>query len=72
MSLEPNYLLATLAVSCVGFVLFSFGRRQHRAVFTITGIVMLVYPYFVTSIPWILLLAPICLLLLWLATRMGL
>lgn len=72
MTLEPNYLLATLAVSCVGFVLFSYGRRQSRGVFTVTGVVLLVYPYFVTSIAWMLILAPICLFLLWLATRMGL
>lgn len=72
MSLEPNYLLATLAVSCIGFVLFSFGRRQRRAVFTITGLVLLIYPYFVTDVVWILALAPVFLFLLWVATRLRL
>ena len=72
MSLEPNYLLATLAVSCIGFVLFRYGRSQGRGPFTIAGLALLIYPYFVTSTPWILALAPICLLLLWLATRLGL
>ena len=72
MNLDPYYLLATLAVSSMGFVLFSYGRRMRRAVFTVTGVVMLVYPYFVSSVPFLLGLAPVCLLLLWLATRMGL
>lgn len=72
MSLDPNYLIAMLVVSGVGYVLFSYGRRQRRNAFTITGIVMFVYPYFVTSVGWMLGLIPILLLLLWLATRMGL
>lgn len=72
MNLEPDYLLASLAVSCIGFVLFRYGRSQHRGSFTVAGIALLVYPYFVTSVPWMLALAPIVLLLLWAATRMGL
>jgi hypothetical protein len=72
VNLDPNYLLATLAVSSIGFVLFRYGRRLRRTVFTAAGIVMLIYPYFVSSVPWMLGLVPVCLLLLWLATRMGL
>lgn len=72
MNLEPNYLLATLAVSCIGFVLFRYGRSQRRGAFTLAGLALLVYPFFVTSVAWILALAPIVLLLLWAATRIGL
>ena len=72
MSLDPHYLLATLAISCIGFVLFRYGRSQGRGAFTIAGLALLIYPYFVTSVAWMLALAPVCLLLLWLATRMGL
>ena len=72
MRLDPDYLLATLAVSCIGFVLFRYGRSQRRGAFSAVGLALLVYPYFVTSVPWILALVPIFLLLLWLATRMGL
>jgi hypothetical protein len=72
MSLDPGYLLASLVVSGVGFVLFSYGRSQKRVAFAVTGLVMLVYPYFVTNIVWMLALVPIFLLLLWFATRMGL
>ena len=72
MSLDPGYLLASLAVSSVGFVLFRYGRSQQRLSFSIIGMIMLVYPYFITSIGWMLGLVPVLLLLLWLASRMGL
>ena len=72
MNLDPGYLAASLAVSAVGFVLFSFGKSQKRVSFTATGIVMLVYPYFITNIAWMLAIVPVLLVLLWLATQMGL
>jgi CHASE2 domain-containing sensor protein len=72
VSFDPNYLLASLAVSSVGFVLFRFGRRQQRLSFTVVGVLMLVYPYFVESVGWMLGLVPVLLFVLWLATRMGL
>jgi UPF0716 family protein affecting phage T7 exclusion len=56
----------------VGFVLYKYGRSQRRTAFTVAGIVMFVYPYFITSVAWMLALIPIVLLLLWLATRLGL
>lgn len=72
VSLEPNYLLASMLVSGIGFVLFSFGRRRERFLFTVIGVVMLVYPVFVSNIAWMLAIAPVLLLLLWIATRLGL
>jgi hypothetical protein len=72
MNLDPGYLVASLLVSGVGFVLFSFGKSQKRMSFTATGVVMLVYPYFITNVAWMLAVVPILLALLWLATQMGL
>jgi hypothetical protein len=72
MNIDPAYLVASLVVSGVGFVLFSFGKSQKRVSFTVTGLIMLVYPYFITNVPWMLGVLPVLLLLLWLATRMGL
>ena len=59
-------------VSGIGYVLFSFGRRRERYPFTIVGVLMLVYPYFVSDVVWMLAIAPLLLLLLWAATRLGL
>lgn len=61
-----------MLVSGIGFVLFSFGRRRERFPFIVVGVVMLVYPYFVSDVFWMLALAPVLLLLLWVATRLGL
>ncbi|HKU40253.1 MAG TPA: hypothetical protein VJR89_18965 [Polyangiales bacterium] len=72
MSFDPNVLLASLAVSGVGFVLFTYGRKQQRFPHTAIGLAMLIYPYFVTSIAWMLGLVPALLALLWLLTRLGL
>ena len=47
LNLEPGYLLASMLVSSVGFVLFKYGRSQRRFPHTAMGIVMLIYPYFV-------------------------
>lgn len=61
-----------MLVSSIGFVLFKYGRNRERFPFIIVGVLMLVYPYFVSDVAWMLALAPVLLLLLWLATRLGL
>lgn len=72
MSLDPNSLLATLFVGCVGFVLFRYGRRQRRFPQTTAGILMLVYPMFVSNVTVMLSLCAALLLLVWVAVRAGL
>jgi hypothetical protein len=72
MSIDPTFLVASLFVSSVGFVLFTYGRKQRRMPHAAVGILMLVYPYFVTNVPWMLGLVPVLLALLWALTRMGL
>lgn len=72
MSFDPNTLLASLVVSGVGWVLFSYGRKQQRMPQTAIGLAMLVYPYFVPNVALMLGLVPALLALLWLLTRLGL
>jgi hypothetical protein len=50
MNFDPAYLGASLLISGIGYVLFSYGRKQRRMPHTGIGFVMLVYPYFVTNI----------------------
>jgi hypothetical protein len=66
MSLDPESLLASLVVSSIGFVLFRYGRKQSRFPQTAIGVAMLVYPYFITSVPYMLLVCAALLGLLWL------
>jgi hypothetical protein len=72
MNLDPMYLLASLLVSGVGYVLFSYGRKQHRLPHTGVGVVMLIYPYFITEVVWMLAVLPVLLLVLWLLVQLGL
>jgi len=37
--------------SGVGFVLFTYGKKQDRWAHMIAGIALMVYPYFATTIP---------------------
>ena len=50
MELDANSLLAGLVVSGAGYVLFSYGRKQSRAPHVITGLVLMVFPYFVGNV----------------------
>lgn len=45
--LEPAYLIVSLLVSSVGFVMFMYGRKQSRPVQFGAGLVLLLIPYFV-------------------------
>jgi len=44
--LDPAYLLVSLLVSSVGFVMFMYGKKQSRPVQFGVGLVLLVVPYF--------------------------
>ena len=49
MSLDPGLLFLSLITSGVGFVLFVYGKKQGRLPQLVAGIVLMVYPYFVSS-----------------------
>jgi len=44
-------LLLSLIPGGVGFVLFVYGKKQQRWPQLIAGLVMMVYPYFATTVP---------------------
>jgi hypothetical protein len=70
MSFDPESLLASLLVSSIGFVLFRYGRKQSRVPQTLIGISMLVYPYFISSVIWMLAVCALLLALLWLLVHL--
>jgi hypothetical protein len=71
MNFDPASLVASLLVSSVGYVVFQYGRRQRRVPHTGIGLLMLVYPYFVSNVAWMLGLVPVLLLVLWGCTLLG-
>jgi hypothetical protein len=71
MNFDASTLIAGFVVSGIGFVLFSYGRKMGRAPHVVTGIVLMVFPYFV---PTVLLMFGIAALLcgaLYMAARAG-
>jgi hypothetical protein len=47
---NANSLLLSLLIGCVGFVCFAYGKRQQRFPQMLAGIVLSIYPYFVTNL----------------------
>ena len=71
MDFSPGALAATFLVGAVGFVLFVYGKRQVRPPQIAVGLALMVYPYFVTGVGWILGVGAALLAALWLALRAG-
>jgi hypothetical protein len=72
MSFDMGWLLASLLVSSLGYILFNYGRKLRRAPQLIAGIAMLVYPYFVHNVIIMIIVAAGLSLTTWLAVYLGL
>lgn len=58
-------------MSGVGFVLFTYGKKQDRFPHLGAGLVLMIYPYFVGSAVPMLLVGAAIVGALWLAVRSG-
>lgn len=47
-------LMASMLVSGIGFVLFKYGRRMGRSIFVTIGLILLIFPYFVGDLSWLI------------------
>jgi hypothetical protein len=72
MQLSAGSLFASLVVSALGYALFSYGKKQARLPQLATGVVLMVYPYFVGGVAAMLGIGAGLVLALWLAVRAGL
>ncbi len=50
MEFDPTLLMLSLIPSGVGFVLFTYGRKQQRWPHLACGILFLIYPYFAPTV----------------------
>jgi hypothetical protein len=71
LNLDGNSLLLSLAIGCVGFVCFVYGKRQGRFPQMIAGVILSVYPYFVSNLIAMAAIAVAVLVLLGVAVRLG-
>ena len=72
MDFDANVLLASIVPSSIGLVAFMYGKRQARAPHMLVGVVLMIYPYFLSNIWLMFAVAGVLVLGLWLAVRAGL
>ena len=49
MNLSAHQLMASFLVSGIGFVLFVYGRKLARLPQLVTGLALMIFPYFVNN-----------------------
>jgi hypothetical protein len=50
MSLDPTWLLLSMIPSGIGFVLFVYGKKHARMPQLVSGLMLMGYPFFATTI----------------------
>ena len=71
MSFDPTWLFISLIPSGVGFVLFVYGKKQGRWPQMVGGLLLMVYPYFATSLVSLVATGSVIGFMLWYAIRLG-
>jgi hypothetical protein len=71
MSLDPAWIVLSLALSAFGFVLFRYGKKQDRWPQLVAGLALMVYPYFATSLTTLVGIGALIGVALWYALRLG-
>ena len=71
MDFDPTWLLLSMIPSGVGFVLFMYGKKQERLPQLVVGLLMMVYPYLVSSVSTLIGVGLILWGALWYALRLG-
>ncbi len=72
MEFDASSLVASLVVSGIGFVAFTYGKKQSRFPQMIIGLVLMGFPYFVSDAWLMATITGVLLGLLWLSVRLGL
>jgi len=71
MDLDASSILASLVVGGIGTVALIYGKRQSRIPHMAIGLILIVFPYFLSSWVLILLIGALLTALLYLVVRMG-
>ena len=71
LTIDPTWLFVSLIPSGVGFVLFVYGKKQQRWPLLAGGLVLMVYPYFTTSVGALVGVGVLLGGAVWYAVRLG-
>jgi hypothetical protein len=69
---NANALLASILLGSVGMGFFMYGRRQRRAPHLAVGVLLMVYPYFVSNVALMLVIGVVLVALVYVAAYLGL
>jgi len=68
----PASLLTSLFVGSIGYALFHYGKKCVRMPQLVTGLALMIFPSFVSSVAWVLTISALLLGALWASVRAGL
>lgn len=72
MNLDPTWLFLSMIPGGIGFVLFVYGKKQHRYPHMAAGLAMMGYPYLVTTVTGMTVVGALICAALWFAVaRLG-
>jgi hypothetical protein len=71
MSIDPNWLFASLIPGGIGFVLFVYGKKQGRWPHLAAGVLFMAYPYFTPGVASLVATGVVIGVALWYAIRLG-
>jgi hypothetical protein len=71
MNFDPTWLFLSLVPSGIGFVLFVYGKKLQRWPQMAGGVALMVYPYFATTVPTLLLAGALIVAVTWWAVSAG-
>lgn len=71
MTIDLTWLIVSLILGGIGFVLFVYGKKQQRWPHLAAGLLFMVYPYFTTSLVSLVATGAAIGFMLWYAVRLG-
>jgi hypothetical protein len=71
MSFDPAWLMISLVVGGIGFVLFVYGKKQARWPQLAAGLLLMVYPYFTPTVTSLVGVGAAICFALWYSLRLG-
>jgi hypothetical protein len=71
LNFDPTWLFLSLIPGGVGFVLFTYGKKQDRWPYLAAGVAYMIYPYFAETILGLVGVGIALGVALWLAVRAG-
>lgn len=69
--IDPGWLFLSLIPGGIGFVLFTYGRKQERLPHLMAGVAFMAYPYFTPTVLSMSVVGVVLGVVLWGAVRLG-